>query len=144
MWHEQRILVIQPGNNAESLRSGIEQVRSSFPTAQIVVLCTARLSQSALSIIDVNQVLVHCAIDETGLSDASERLLSLIELLKVEQFDQAIILPDGNRSPYPFAYVCYFAGIPVRLGVSCEFGGGVLSQCGVNIEEVLDRVQEAA
>ncbi|BAU12348.1 hypothetical protein LEP3755_28770 [Leptolyngbya sp. NIES-3755] len=144
MWHEQKILVIQPGNNAESLRSGIEQVRSRFPMAQIVLLCTAQLSRMALSIVDINQVLVHCAIDETGLSGAPERLLNLIELLRVEQFEAAIVLPDENRSPYSFAYLCYLAEIPVRIGVSCEFGGGVLSQCGASLEELLERVQEAA
>lgn len=144
MWHEQKIVVIQPGNNAESLRSGIEQVRSRFPMAQIVLLCTAQLSRIALSIVDINQVLVHCAIGETGLSDVPARVLNLIELLKVEQFDAAIILPDENRSPYPFAYACYLAGIAVRIGVSCEFGGGVLSQCGESLEELLEQVQEAA
>ncbi|MGG6268948.1 glycosyltransferase family 9 protein [Leptolyngbya sp. AN03gr2] len=144
MWHEQKIVVIQPGNNAENLRSGMGQVRSRFPMAQIVLLCAAQLSRVALSIRDVNQVLVHCAIDESGLSDVPERLLNLIQLLKVEQFDAAIVLPDENRSPYPFAYACYLAGIPVRLGVSCEFGGGVLSECGASVEDLLERVQEAA
>ncbi len=144
MWREQKVLVIQPGKDAEGLRSGIESVRARFPMAQIVVLCAARLSQTALSITAVNQVLVHRAIAETGLSDVPERLLSLIELLRIEQFDIAMILPDGNRSPYPFAYVCYFAEIPVRIGVSCEFGGGVLSKCGASVEELLSDVQEAA
>ncbi|GAP97671.1 hypothetical protein [Leptolyngbya sp. NIES-2104] len=144
MWHDQKILVIQPGNNAENLRSGIKQVRSRFPMAQIDLLCTASLSQVALSLKDINQVLVHCAIAQTGLSDVPERLLNLIELLKAEQFASAIVLPDENRSPYPFAYACYLAEIPVRLGVSCEFGGGVLSECGASVEEVLNRVQEAA
>lgn len=144
MWHEQKVLVIQPGNNAASLRLRIEQIRSRFPTAQIEVLCAASLSQAALSIRDVNQVLVHCAIAETGLSDVPERVLSLIALLKTERFDMAIILPDEFRSPYPIAYACYLAEIPVRLGVSCEFGGGVLSVCEASVEELLERVEEAA
>ncbi|MBW4442806.1 MAG: hypothetical protein KME10_16535 [Plectolyngbya sp. WJT66-NPBG17] len=142
MLHEQKILVIQPGNDAEALRSRIKTVRSRFPNSQIVVLCAASLSRAEIA--QVNQVLVHCTMSETGLSDVPERLLSLIELLKIEQFDLAIVLPDENRSPYPFAYVCYFAEIPVRIGISCEFGGGVLSQCGTNFEELIDCVQGAA
>lgn len=144
MLHEQKILVIQPGNDAEALRSGIAKVRSKFPTSQIVVLCAAALSRAALSSKQVNQVLMHCAMSETGLSNVPEQLLSLIELLKIEQFDLAIVFPHENRSPYPFAYVCYFAEIPARIGVSCEFGGGVLSQCSASVEELLDCVQGAA
>ncbi|MEP0915753.1 hypothetical protein NC981_02915 [Leptolyngbya sp. DQ-M1] len=140
----EKVLVIQTGNHADGLRSGIKQVRSQLPSSQIVVLCAARLSQVALSIAQVNQVLVHSAISETSLSDVPERLLNLIELLKVEQFDAAIVLPDGNRSPYPAAYACYLAGIPVRGGVSCEFGGGVLSVCRASIEEMLNTLREAA
>ena len=146
MWHEQKILVIQLGENAESLRSGIETVRSRFLKSELVVLCAAELSQIARP--GVNQVLVHGANSNTGLSNVPEQLLSLIELLKAEQFDSAIVLPDEAQSPYPFAYLCYFAEIPVRIGVSCEFGGGVLSphgeECGEEIEELLNRVQEAA
>lgn len=144
MWHEQKILVIRPGSDAEALRSGIEMVRSQLPSSRIVVLCATRLSRVAISIAAVDQVLVHCAMSETGLSDVPERLLSLIELLKAEQFDKAIVLPYEQRSPYPFAYVCYFAEIPVRIGMSCEFGGGALSACGSSVEELLSRVQEAA
>lgn len=141
---EQKVLVIQPGSEPDRLRSGIEGVRSQLPDSQIVVLCAAQLSQEALSIAQVNQVLVHSAIDETGLSDVPERLLNLVELLKIEQFEIAIVLPDGNRSAYPFAYVCYLAEIPVRVGVSCEFGGGVLSVCEASVEEMLNTMQEAA
>lgn len=142
MWREQKILVIQPGESAEVLRSGIETMRSRFPKSELVILCTAKLSQVARS--RANQVLAHSAIAETGLSDDSEQLLNLVELLKAEQFDAAIVLPGENRSPYPFAYLCYLAEIPVRVGVSCEFGGGVLSECGEEIEKLLDKVQEAA
>lgn len=144
MLPEQKVLVIQLGSSPERLRSGIEKARSKLPSSQIVVLCAARLSQAALSIAQVNQVLVHSALSETGKADVPERLLSLIELLKAEQFDIAIVLPNGNRSPYPFAYACYLAGIPVRGGVSCEFGGGVLSVCEVSVEEMLNTLQEAA
>jgi len=143
MWHEQKVLVIQPGNDAEALRSGIEMVRSQFPSSQIVVLCAARLSRVAISISAVDQVLVHCAMSEPGLSDVPERLISLIELLKAEQFYEVIVLPHQQRSPYPFAYICYFAEIPVRIGMSGEFGGGVLSGCGSSVEELLNCVQEA-
>jgi lipopolysaccharide heptosyltransferase II len=38
-----------------------------------------------------------------------------------------LIFTSFTQSPYPPAYVCYLAGIPVRAGHSKEFGGGLLT-----------------
>lgn len=48
--------------------------------------------------------------------------------LQSAEFDQAAIVSDGTRSPYPLAYVCYLAGIPFRSGVTTEFGGRLLTR----------------
>lgn len=42
-------------------------------------------------------------------------------------FEAAMIFTAPGRSPYAIAYLCYLAGIPIRVGQSIEFGGGVLS-----------------
>jgi hypothetical protein len=55
--------------------------------------------------------------------------LQLIELLQSIGFDAAITLTLPNQSPFSLAYLCYLAGIPIRIGQSQEFGGGVLSLC---------------
>jgi hypothetical protein len=55
--------------------------------------------------------------------------LQLIELLQSIGFDAAIMLTLPNHSPFSLAYLCYLAGIPIRIGQSQEFGGGVLSLC---------------
>jgi hypothetical protein len=44
------------------------------------------------------------------------------------EFDQAIIIGDGTYSPYPLAYVLYLAGVPLRSGVTTEFGGKLLTR----------------
>jgi hypothetical protein len=49
-------------------------------------------------------------------------------LINENAFDAAIIFSEPGASPYSAAYVCYLAGVTVRLGQSVEFGGGVLSQ----------------
>lgn len=54
-------------------------------------------------------------------------LRPLINAIKNRDFDAAIIFTGFEESPYPAAYVCYLAGVPLRLGQSREFGGGVLS-----------------
>ncbi len=51
----------------------------------------------------------------------------LIDRLKDFSFDAAIIFTTQSQSPYSFAYLCYLANIPIRLGQSLEFGGGLLT-----------------
>lgn len=65
---------------------------------------------------------------------------TLIKAIQACHFDAAIILTAPSQSPYQLAYLCYLAGIPIRLGQSQEFGGGVLSHC---IQPPLDPVSPA-
>lgn len=51
----------------------------------------------------------------------------LIAQITRQRFDAAIIFTEPKQSPYSLAYLCYLAKIPIRLGQSLEFGGGVLS-----------------
>lgn len=53
----------------------------------------------------------------------------LIESIRTFAIDAAIIFTAPLQSPFSLAYLCYLAGIPIRLGQSQEFGGGVLSHC---------------
>jgi phage tail protein X len=50
-------------------------------------------------------------------------------VLDQQKFEAAIVLSVPGQSPYAAAYRCYLAGIPIRVGQSAEFGGGVLSHC---------------
>ncbi len=52
-----------------------------------------------------------------------ERICAISHL----HYDAAVIFTSPGQSPYPDAYGCYLAGIPVRIGISTEFAGGVLS-----------------
>jgi ADP-heptose:LPS heptosyltransferase len=48
--------------------------------------------------------------------------------LRDRYFDAAIIFTSFSQSPHPAGFVCYLAGIPLRLGESKEWGGAVLTQ----------------
>lgn len=60
-----------------------------------------------------------------------------IQWIREQQVDAGVMLtsqehsfPDTQReSPYTWAYRCYLAGVPIRIGISQEFGGQVLSHC---------------
>lgn len=58
---------------------------------------------------------------------AADSVCETISLLLRYGFDAAFICAGEGQSPYPLAYICYLAGIPVRVGFSAEFGGGLLS-----------------
>jgi ADP-heptose:LPS heptosyltransferase len=124
-----RILAIQPGTPYDivNMSAAMEQLRRSVPNAEIVLLCAFRVSRLALSLPGVTQVFLHRAIAEKGLTCTTDAVLNLIDVLRSEQFDAAFIFPCDQMSPYPLGYVCYLAEIPIRVGLSCEFGGGVLS-----------------
>jgi hypothetical protein len=55
-------------------------------------------------------------------------LHGMIDALAKQQFEAVIIFTEPHQSPYSLSYLSYLAGIPVRIGESCEFGGEVLSR----------------
>ena len=56
-----------------------------------------------------------------------DRYRSSALIPRIQGADAAIILTAPGQSPYAAGYLCYLADIPIRMGQSCEFGGGVLS-----------------
>lgn len=126
-----RILVIHPGESHEvaRLKAAMRQLQRVMPQAEVKVLCTLSASRRALALPSVTEVLVHRAFSDCGLAGQGEMLLNLIEILRSEQFEAAFLFPHDRKSPYPLGYLCYLAEIPIRVGQSSEFGGGVLSHC---------------
>lgn len=62
-------------------------------------------------------------LDDQGISTQ----LDLIQILRQKAFQAALIFTQPKQSCYSLAYLCYLAGIPIRIGQSVEFAGGVLS-----------------
>ncbi len=127
-WKKNQILVIHlcALEDVALISSALKELRQKQPFATITLMVSPSLSQSASHLPGVEQVLVCENTDFTSLN--AERELALIELLSRSSFDAAIIFTKPGESPYPLAYICYLAGIPIRLGQSQEFGGNVLSQ----------------
>ena len=122
-----RLLVIQLGGIEDVVLTepALRTLRQLIPDAVITLMTTPACSQVAGQQTWVDDVLVY----ESGFMSANtEREIALIETLRDRRFDAAVIFTN-NQSPYPLAYICYLAGIPIRLGQSQEFGGSVLSQC---------------
>lgn len=63
-----------------------------------------------------------------GASSAlSARSWRGISRLRARRFDAALIFGSPSYSPYPIAYACLLAGVPIRAGLSSESGGAALT-----------------
>lgn len=113
----QRVLAIQL--DLVAIESALQQLRQLLPAASITLMTSTTQPRHPPWI---NDVLIY----EELTFDNSQQELQLIAQLKQRHFDAAIIFTT-NQSPYAIAYMCYLAEIPIRVGRSPEFGGGVLS-----------------
>lgn len=93
----------------------------------IVVFLMDELAAPAVGFLQ-NQATRVTTASALGLTSVTA-LERAIALLKEKEFDAAIIFTAAHQSPYRAAYLCYLAGIPLRIAQSHEFGGGVLSHC---------------
>ena len=101
------------------LEPALQVLRLGLPGAHLALLAPATAPGAALP--QAGEILKWPAsLDDAGL-------LSLVGELRRRRFDAAVILSRPGTSPYLAAYTCYLAGVPLRLGQSCEFGGAVLS-----------------
>jgi ADP-heptose:LPS heptosyltransferase len=126
----QKLLVIHAGlpSTVETLRAAMQQFQQAIPQADIVLLCSPAAKQLALSLPNITSILVHEAVSEQISSNTSTQWLDLVNQLRSQTFDVAIVFSDRQVSPHTLAYLCYLAGIPIRIGQSQEFGGGVLTE----------------
>jgi ADP-heptose:LPS heptosyltransferase len=127
------VLVVRLDNVGDVVMTGpaLRTIENALPDARITMMASPAGSRIAPLLPPVDRVLTHRAVwqDLWGAvpqdASADERL---VEELREGHFDAAVILTSFSQSPWPPAYVCWRAGIPIRLGQSHEFGGGLLTQ----------------
>ncbi len=128
-----RILAVRLDNIGDVVMLGpaLRAVKAALPTAHLTLLCSPAGAQAAPLLPWVDAVLGHRAVwqDASGaLPLDPARELTFADTLRVGNYDAALIFTSFSQSPYPPAFACYLAGIPVRVGQSREFGGSLLSQ----------------
>jgi ADP-heptose:LPS heptosyltransferase len=131
--HVRRVLVIRLDNIGDVIMLGpaLRAIRANLPTATITLMATPGGSQALPLLPWVDDVMVHRVLwqDISGtwpLDPATE--LALVDEIRARNFDAAIIFTSFTQSPYPPAYVCYLAGVPLRIAQSKEFGGGAVTE----------------
>ncbi len=127
-----RVLAVRLDNIGDivMLSPALRTLKQSLPDSHITLMASPAGSQVASLLPWVDDTIVHRAVWQSisgAAAPDSERELELVKEIRERGFDAAIIFTSFSQSPYPPAYVCYLAGIPLRLGQSKEFGGSVLS-----------------
>jgi ADP-heptose:LPS heptosyltransferase len=122
-----RILAVRLDNLGDVLVTSpaIRAVRHAIPEASITLLASPAGAQAARLNPDIDDVIVY----QAPWMDPWQRLLQdlererrVAEELRGRGFDAAVIFTALRQSPMASAYLCYTAGIPLRLGAA---GGGL-------------------
>jgi ADP-heptose:LPS heptosyltransferase len=67
--------------------------------------------------------------------------MAAIAELREREFDAAVIFTSFRQSPLPSAYLCYLAGIPLRLAASIDGPGSLLTTRHRHPEQMMHEVE---
>ncbi len=127
-----RILVVRLAGIGDviMLAPAVRVLRRAFPKAQITLLVSRAGAAAAGLLAEVDEVFVHRALWQEarqGMPFNPAREQDFINELRRRDFEAAFLFTSFFQSPFPSAYACYLAGIPLRIAQSQAFGGGLLT-----------------
>jgi ADP-heptose:LPS heptosyltransferase len=131
----QRILAIRLDNIGDIIMLGpaLRSLRAALPKTHISLLASPAGTHAAALLPWIDQVITWRAVwqELSSSSDfGAQRESQLIDILQKGQYEAAFIFTSFSQSPFPPAYACYLAEIPIRIGHSKEFGGQTLTHAG--------------
>jgi len=132
-WRELKsVLAIRLDNIGDVvlLEPALKTIRQNLKDAFLTLLASPAGAQAAVLLPEIDHVIPRKVVwQDIGGTIPRDigREYCLIEEIRQHNFDAAVIFTSFAQSPYPPAYVCYLAGIPLRVGMSKEFGGGLLT-----------------
>ena len=133
-WHTvKRILIIRLDNIGDLvlLTPALRTLKENLPQAELTLMASGAGPQVAPLLPWIDHLMVERVVWQSlgGFEvDAAATQSTLVPRLHAQSFDAALIFTSFSQSPYPPAFICYLAGIPIRLGQSKEFGGELLTQ----------------
>jgi len=144
----QRVLVVRQDNLGDVLAAGpaLRALRRAAPSAELHLLAAPAGAPAADLLPELDAVLVHSPTWQVaGPAPAPDpdAELALVARLRAGAYDAAVVLSSFSQSPWPVAYACLLAGIPLRVGLSKEFGGAVLTHWVPSPPDELHQVDRA-
>jgi ADP-heptose:LPS heptosyltransferase len=143
-----RILVVRPDNLGDVLLTGpaLAALRAAAPHARIDLLASPGGAAAATLLPEISEVVVARVswqqIDGATGQDPDPDA-DLVAELAGRGHDAAVLLTSFSQSPWPAAEVCRRAGIPIRAGLSKEFGGTALTHWVPAPDDGLHQVDRA-
>lgn len=115
------VLAAHLGGERDVLALGpaLEVLRGELPQIRLTLLTSPEGLRAA-------PYLPLDAAFKTEALGVPERLARLVEHLRSDVLDAVAVFGNEDDSPHEVAYAAYLAGVPLRLGASREFAGGVL------------------
>jgi ADP-heptose:LPS heptosyltransferase len=141
-----RVLVVRLDNLGDVLVTtpAIHAIRQSLPHASITLLASRVGAQVGALNPDIDDVIVYSApwMDPwRELPLDPDREQRLIAEIREREFDAAVIFSSFRQSPLPAAYLCYLAGIPLRLAASIDGPGSLLTTRHKHPERMMHEVE---
>lgn len=141
-----KVLLIRLDNLGDVLLTtpAFHAVKTALPDSSLTLLASPVGAQVAALNPDIDDVIVYQAawMDPWHkLPLDTQREQEMIALLKARQFDGAIIFTSFRQSPLPAAYLCYLAGIPLRVAASIDGPGSLLTTRHKHSEQIIHEVE---
>lgn len=141
-----RVLAIRLDNLGDVLLAtpAIRAIRQSLPAARIALLASEVGAQAGRLNPDVDEVVVYRApwMDPwSRLPQDPAREMDAIARLREGRYDAAVIFSSFRQSSLPAAYLCYLAGIPLRLAASIDGPGSLLTTRHKHSERMMHEVE---
>lgn len=141
-----RILVVRLDNLGDVLVTtpAIHALKAALPAAQITLLASAGGAQAGRLNPDIGAVIVYPApwVDPwSELAHDPTREQRMIARLRADAYDAAVIFTSFRQSSLPAAYLCYLAGIPLRLAASIDGPGSLLTTRHKHPERMMHEVE---
>ena len=131
-WAEaRRLLVMRLDNIGDVVMTGpvLRALKENLPGSRLTLMASPGGSKAAALLPWVDDVLTWRVVwqDLGRLPLDPARELEMVEAMRAGGYDGVVVLTSFKQTPHPAGYACYLAGIPLRLGESKEWGGGVLT-----------------
>jgi ADP-heptose:LPS heptosyltransferase len=141
-----RVLAIRLDNLGDVLLAtpAIHAIRESLPEAEITLLTSEVGAQIGRLNPDVAEVVVYRApwMDPwRRLPHDPQREMEAIARIRDGRYDAAVIFSSFHQSPLPAAFLCYLAGIPLRLAASIDGPGSLLTTRHKHPERMMHEVE---
>jgi ADP-heptose:LPS heptosyltransferase len=136
------VLVTTPAIHA--IKQSLPMLARGVPGASLTLLGSPVGAQAGRLNPDIDEVIVYEApwMDPWHrLPQDADREQRMIATIMEREFDGAIIFTSFRQSALPAAYLCYLAGIPLRVAASIDGPGSLLTTRHKHPERMMHEVE---